>query len=157
MHFYNHIDLKGQKQKAASSTIILVKSFRSPSSKCLRALLKKVWIFCAKKCHYVHAKACPGSVLRISMLYLCGLVNNRVKASELCKLKIHCLKGDSYQKKGYHCPSELRRDGGHFCTWRNFRVAWIVSQLLHMWNSSLTLEFSAEKDDIQQCLLGSAS
>ena len=74
--------------------------------------------FGAKKCHYVHAKACPGSVLRISMLYvlyLCGLVNNRVKA-EFCKLKIHCLKGDSYQKKGYHCPSELRRDGGHFCT-----------------------------------------
>ena len=154
MHFYNHIDLKACLLLNNNLGQIIQISI---SSKCLWALLKKVWnFFGAKKCHYVHAKACPGSVLRISMLYLCGLVNNRVKA-EFCKLKIHCLKGDSYQKKGYHCPSELRRDGGHFCTWRNFRVAWIVPQLLHMWNSSLTLEFSAEKDDIQQCLLGSAS
>ena len=140
MHFYNHIDLKGLK--------LLVKSFRSPSSKCLRALLKKVWIFCAKKCHYVHAKACPGSVLRIPMFSLCGLVNNRVKASELCKLKIHCLKGDSYQKKGCHCPSQLCLDGGHFCTWRIFgwhELFHNTSQFTHMWNSNFAQVLSATK------------
>ena len=57
----------------------------------------------------------------------CVSWNNRVKAEVVVDSKFHCLKGDFIPKEGVPLSSE--RAGGHFCTWRNFRVAWIISQL----------------------------